>query len=225
MNEPHFFEKMPVAWSFILGLLTFFIPSTFAYYWTMETAGDNFNAGGVLLLCIILLFVFSFIMTFIYYRLITTRQISKLTSLLKKLVLILVIIVLVLVIPRVITDKINKAEVKSQDTNQIVYNSLWSLKTKAEIIKKEEGSYNNVCGNEDVIKILNQAFLVAGDKGAISERCNDSPDAWAANVSVIPTKFNQERKWACVDNTLGGRVFELKTEINGAVTCPWNKNF
>jgi len=140
-------------------------------------------------------------------------------TLIELLVVIAIIAILALVVMSTITNT------KSKANNNAIKSGLNEVRTQADLFYSSSGIYTNVCSTQSdtaTPKGINKMILDTGSKngfpgpvnvngnGSSLIRCNDSKDAWAAE---IPLRNNGG--YYCVDHTRKGIVTETSITSGG----------
>lgn len=134
------------------------------------------------------------------------------------LIELLVVIAIIGILSSIVLASLNSA--RDKGSNAAVKQNLNGVRSQAEIVYDNGGlSYDGVCDDPNIQSAINTAISVGGDLGAsVATRCNDSPNAWAANVLLkVPEDAGVTLYW-CIDSESKGKG--TATELAGATVCP-----
>ena len=112
------------------------------------------------------------------------------------LIELLVVIAIIGMLSAVVLGWLGSA--RGKGGNAGVKANLSNVRSQAELVNNNTGSYTAVCADATVVKILDAASL-AGAANTTSDICNSTTGSWAASAP-LKTAEGANNYW-CVDNT------------------------
>jgi prepilin-type N-terminal cleavage/methylation domain-containing protein len=122
------------------------------------------------------------------------------------LIELLVVIAIIGILSSVVLGALTTARAKGADA--AVKEDLHGVRSQAEILYSDNGTYTGVCSDTKILSILAHASTTGG---ALTT-CNESPTAWAATATL-----KGAGGFWCVDNS--GAGVTLPTNIGTNTTC------
>ena len=123
------------------------------------------------------------------------------------LIELLVVIAIIGILSTIVLVAVNTARAKGDDA--AVKEDLHGIRSQAEILNDNNGSYSGICGDPGIADALGNASTTSG----ASPTCNDSANAWAADAVL-----KGAGGFWCVDYT--GAAIGEPSDIGTATACP-----